>query len=423
MKLRFMVLLYRFRKMININKTQAILKLGLAIMLFSSFLSCAKWDEFKEYIEEGEIVYVGKLDSVLVFSGKDRVKVTALVKPDPKIKQALIKWNDGKDSVLVDIANNTKMEKFIPLSEGIVSFQLYTIDINGNRSVPVSAIGRSYGPRYSAGLSNRLTSNAIIEPAKATIDWQEMDLSAGPIGTEIRYQTTIGTTKTIKVPIASAQTVITDLAESAKTVSYRTLFLPQITSIDTFYTDYTELGLAKDVTSEYLRNYRNPITTSSVSGRWGIPAVWVTNTAVRNFRDGANYFGGVDHWFGGPFLAMEAGWSNDNMATITNGKIYQTVTLPAGHYTFEMDIPDCTPGGDFYTVAAQGTDIPNTENVSTAIGFLKTSSAGTHTLKFTLLEEKQVSLGFVGNLPNKGGGDGTFWRINAVRLKQIVIVQ
>lgn len=97
--------------------------------------------------------------------------------------------------------------------------------------------------------------------------------------------------------------------------------------------------------------------------------------------------------------------------------------MPAGHYTFEMDIPDCTVGGDFYTVAAYGTEIPNSENVSSALGFLKTSTPGTHALKYTLLEQSQVSLGFVGNLENKGGGDGTFWRINAVRLKQIVIVQ
>lgn len=401
-----------------------ILKIGVAIMFFALFVSCAKWDDFKKYIEEGEIVYVGKLDSVKVLSGKERVKIVAQVKPDPKIRKAVIKWNDGKDSILVDITNNSLMEEYIPMSEGIVSFQLFTIDEHGNRSVAVPAIGRAYGPRYSASLSNRLTSNAIIDNDNtAYIDWQEMDLSAGPISTHIRYENQNGDTKDLYVNVNVLNTTITDLALSAKTVSYRTLYLPQKTSIDTFYTEFIELGLAKDVTSEYLKNYGNPISTSVVSGRWGIPAIWVTNEAVRNFRDGSNYFGGVDHWFGGPFLAMEAGWSADNMATITNGKIYQTITLPPGHYTFEMDIPDCTSGGDFYTVAAVGMNIPNTENISSALGFLKTNAAGTHALKFTLTEEKEVSLGFVGNLPNKGAGDGTFWRINAVRLKQIVIVQ
>lgn len=410
--------------MIKINRTHTI-RLIFVLTLISTFMSCAKWDEFKEYIKDGEIVYVGKLDSVKVFSGNERILVQAQVKPDPKIKKALIKWNDGQDSVLLDITHNSVLEHYIPIAEGIVSLQLFTIDDKGNRSVAVPAIGRAYGPRYSAGLTNRLTANAVIENNNtALIEWQEMDLSAGPIGTELRYLANNGTTKSIVVGVNTMNTTINDLATTAKTVSYRTLYLPQKTSIDTFYTDYTELGLAKDVTSEYLKNHKNPIAASAVSDRWGIPADWITNAAVRNFRDGAGaYFGGVDHWFEGPFLAMEAGWSGDNMATIKNGKIYQTLTLPAGHYTLEMDIPDCTVGGDFYTVAAYGTEIPNTENVSSALGFLKTSTPGTHALKFTLLEPSQVSLGFVGNLENKGGGDGTFWRINAVRLKQIVIVQ
>lgn len=410
--------------MIKINRTHTVIRLVIVLMLISILFSCAKWDEFKQYIEDGEIVYVGKLDSVKVLSGNERIKITAEVKPDPKIKKALIKWNDGKDSLQLDIAHNSIIEQYIDMPEGIVSLELFTIDDKGNRSIAVPAIGRAYGPRYSAGLTNRLTSNAVIENNNtALIDWQEMDMSAGPIGSEVRYVANNGTTKSIIVKVDDMETSIADLSSTAKTVSYRTLYLPQKTSIDTFYTAFSELGLAKDVTAEYLKNHKNPIATSSVSGRWGIPADWITNTAVRNFRDGSNYFGGVDHWFGGPFLAMEAGWSGDNMASIINGKIYQMVTLPAGHYTFEMDIPDCTIGGDFYTVAALGTEIPNTENVSTALGFLKTSSPGTHGLKFSLMEARQVALGFVGNVPNKGAGDGTFWRINAVRLKQIVIVQ
>lgn len=409
--------------MIKINRTHTI-RLIFVLTLISTFISCAKWDEFKEYIKDGEVVYVGKLDSVKVFSGNERILVQAQVKPDPKIKKALMKWNDGKDSVILDITHNSVLEHYIPMAEGIVSLELFTIDDKGNRSVAVPAIGRAYGPRYSAGLSNKLIASATIDnDNKAIIDWQEMDLSAGPIGTQVQYESSTGT-KTILVPVDQLQTVISDLAATTKSVSYRTLFLPQKTSIDTFYTDFSAIGLAKDVTSEYLKNYKNPVTTIARSGRWAIPADWVTNTAVHNFRDGSGaYFGGVDYDFGGPFLAMEAGWSGNNMSTITNGKIYQTVTLPPGNYTFEMDIPDCTAGGDFYTVAALGGEIPNTENVSSALGFLKTNSPGTHALKFTLLEPKQVSLGFVGNLENKGGGDGTFWRINAVRLKQIVIVQ
>ena len=65
--------------MIKINRTHTIIRLVFVLILISTFSSCAKWDEFKQYIEEGEIVYVGKLDSVKVLSGNERIKITAEV--------------------------------------------------------------------------------------------------------------------------------------------------------------------------------------------------------------------------------------------------------------------------------------------------------------------------------------------------------
>lgn len=395
-----------------------------AIMIATS---CSKWDDFKEYIADGEIVYVGRLDSVKILSGNERVQVKALLKPDPNISQVRVFWNDMADSMVFNVDGVTQERTFdqmIPMAEGIVSLMFFTYDSEGNKSVGVSAVGRAYGPRYQNGLSNRLIENAEIDNGVATIHWADMDRGAGPFATEVKYMTDGGTEKVIRVPLDNEETQLNDLAETAKSVAYRTLFLPQSNSIDTFYTDYTGVGLAKDVTEEYLKNTKVPVVTSSRTDRWGIPADWITNTAVRNFRDGSGtYFGGVDYWFGGPFLAMEAGWSADNMASINNGKIYQRVILPAGSYTFEMDIPDCTAGGDFYTVATVEAAVPDIENIASSLGFVKTNTIGTHALTFLLEEETEVAIGFVGNLPNKGSGDGTFWRITAVRLKQTILVE
>lgn len=389
--------------------------------------SCTKWDEFKGYIEEGEITYVGKLDSVTILSGNERIKVRAFLKPDPKISEVRVFWNDMRDSLVVPLSESSKtsrlFEQLLAMPEGIVSLTLLTYDNLGNKSVSVPVVGRSYGPRYQNGLNNRLIGNAILTNGQATIDWLDMDLAAGPFATEIKYLATNGAEKTVRVPLATTQTKLVDVSATAKTIAYRTLFLPQSNSIDTFATAYTTIGLARDVTAEYLKNTKVPVETTVQSGRWGIPAHWQINAAVKNFRSAAGqYFGGVDYWFNGPFLAMEAGWSADNMVSIVNGKIFQKVTLPAGFYTFEMDIPDCTAGGEFYTVAAIGDGIPNIESINSSKAYLKTNSPGTHKLSFTLDEATTLSLGFVGTLPNKGAGDGTFWRITAARLKQTVRV-
>ena len=408
------------RKLGNIAR---LLAFSGAIVLLAS---CSKWDDFKQYIEDGEISYTGKLDSVTVYPGNERVKLHAKLPADPKITTIRVFWNDGADSLEFGVDRSTsgnEVDYILAAEEGVNNFVLYTYDDDGNTSVPVNAVGRAYGPRYQNGLNNRQVSSAVVTDAETVISWIEMDLSAGPFATELTYQSVTGE-KVIRVPIAEQATVLTDIDPEATTISYRTLFLPQPTSIDTFYAAPVVSALSKDVTELYLSNTHVPMETTARGGRWAIPADWITNTAVRNFRDGdGNYFGGVDYEFGGPFLAMEAGWSADNMATITNGKIYQTPTLPPGIYTIEMDIPDCTQGGEFYTVAAEGEEIPDIEQINSSLAYLKTSMPGTHSLTFTLTETTKVALGFVGHVENKGAGDGTFWRITRVALRQQTLVE
>lgn len=394
-----------------------------AIVLLAS---CSKWDDFKQYIEDGEISYTGKLDSVRIYPGNERVRLLANFPADPKIIAVRVFWNDGADSVEFDVDRSTSGKVFdqvLTAEEGVNSFVIYTYDEDGNTSVPVNAVGRAYGPRYQSGLNNRQVSSAVVTEGETVISWVEMDQSAGPFATELTYQSA-GKEKVIRVPITEEVTVLTDIDPEATTVSFRTLFLPQPTSIDTFYSSSTVSGLSRDVTDQYLRNTRVPVETTVRGERWGIPTDWITNTAVRNFRDASgNYLGGVDYWFDGPFLAMEAGWSEDNMATITNGKIYQTPTLPPGIYTIEMDIPDCTQGAEFYTVVAEGEEIPDIDQITSSLAYLKTSMPGTHSLTFTLAETTKVALGFVGHLENKGAGDGTFWRITRVALRQQTLVE
>lgn len=401
-------------------------KLAMAILCsFTVFASCSKWDDFKKYVEDGEISYVGKLDSVQVFSGKERVRLYGLFRADPKVEKVRVYWNDRKDSIdySVDVAGGDRyFDEILPVEEGIRSFVFVTYDAKGNKSVPVTAIGRSYGDRYQNTLRNRLVSSAVDDGGVVRINWVAMDLSAGPVGTELMYASDTGP-KRLVVPIDQEVTELDDLNNDATTFSFRTLFLPQAASIDTFYTDVSTAAIAKNVTDLYLKNTQVPMETSAQSDRWAIPTHWVVNEAARNHRDpDGNRYGGVDFWFGGPFLAMEAGWSDDNMTTIRDGKIHQTVSLPAGIYTFEMHIPDCTNGGEFYTVAALGEALPNVANLETSIAFMRTSTPGWHRLVFTLPEAATVSLGFVGNLESYGGGGGTFWRIDRVTLMQQVLV-
>ena len=72
----------------------------LCMLLLIILSSCSKIDGYKSiYTAGGQIVYPGKMDSVKVFSGKNRVKITGLFTSDPKIVKYRVFWNSRQDSI------------------------------------------------------------------------------------------------------------------------------------------------------------------------------------------------------------------------------------------------------------------------------------------------------------------------------------
>ncbi|WP_373459075.1 DUF4998 domain-containing protein [Pedobacter sp. W3I1] len=53
-------------------------KLAFMILLSGTYLACTKADDYKKFTEKGEISYTGKLDSVKVMSGNNRVYIRGL---------------------------------------------------------------------------------------------------------------------------------------------------------------------------------------------------------------------------------------------------------------------------------------------------------------------------------------------------------
>jgi hypothetical protein len=110
---------------------------------------------------------------------------------------------------------------------------------------------------------------------------------------------------------------------------------------------------------------------------------------------------------------MEAGWSGT--ANITNGKIYQTITLPAGNYIFtEADYTEALD--PVYVVAAGDTTLPDISNISSALGYGKFTSSRyvseTVQCLFTVPQQQTVSLGFLSTMTS----GNQYWRVTSVKL-------
>lgn len=212
------------------------------VLVTATLLSCSKWDDYKKYTANGEIIYTGKLDSVKAYSGNNRVRLTGKLNADPKITTFKIFWNNNKDSVVFDAKTsviNGMFDQTFSVPEGVVNFVIYTYDANGNRSVPVYAIGKSFGDNYRKTLSNRFITSLTYTAAKdsTTINW-DAALST-VVQTELKYpQNPTGDSVMLITPAKNSKTALPGFNYQTSKFTYRTIYRPDSTSIDTFATQY-----------------------------------------------------------------------------------------------------------------------------------------------------------------------------------------
>jgi hypothetical protein len=211
-----------------------LLSITLIIMISQA---CKKQDHYyKDFIKDGEIIYVGKADAVSVHPGKNRIKLSWNMS-DANISKVKIYWNNRTDSLLLNVLENTgNMSTVIEnLEERNYQFEIYTLDAGGNTSIKVNAEGEVYGDNYSATLLNRILNNATYLNNTATINW--FNANAKTVHTEIVYDDKDGVSHTIVLLPADSQTILS-LVNPNLIFKYRTLYLPDPLAIDTFYTEY-----------------------------------------------------------------------------------------------------------------------------------------------------------------------------------------
>ena len=368
----------------------ALLVVGLVIF------SCSDEDEYLKYVEGGEISYTGKIDSLKVYPGLNRVRIEGLILADPKVSEVRIYWNTKKDSMVVPVTRTESVDTVSVmidgLAENIYNFEVRTFDNQGNKSIAVYQTAEVYGARYQSSLFNRpILANNLIENT-LTIDYASMDLTTGVLGTQVIYTSMENEEKELFVDIENSQAVIDDFKRFSS-YKYRTAFIPEETALDTFYTDYVDI---KPVPKPILANAAIPFRAISQDGRWGVLEDWTTTDPVKIH----NGQGGWDEWNGNIFN-IESGWG---APAITNGKIYQSVMVEPASYTLNVLIRDTNhslddAGGSFFVVA-EGETLPDVVDVLTSESVLAqkriNSALGTeytYSLNFTVDEAMTITIG------------------------------
>ena len=207
----------------------------LFVSVFLAMYSCSDMNDLhQEYLDQGEQIYLGSVDSVIVYPGSERIQMKCIVKADPKISELKVFWNSGEDELVIPYTRKNASVDTIPVNiesimEGTYVFNFVTQDENGNHSINKEITTQIYGTTYS----DRLINKSIDEfDAKQvlTITWKP---NSEATGVKVVYFDSEGNQQTTITP-EGEQTVIEDWKTGSE-LSYQTTFKPHPNSLDLFY--------------------------------------------------------------------------------------------------------------------------------------------------------------------------------------------
>ncbi|SHE42227.1 DUF4998 domain-containing protein [Pedobacter caeni] len=205
------------------------------------FAACKKMDStYRQFVIPGGKYYPGRANGARFQPGNKRGRIYWLRNADPKTIKAKIFWNNYADSVEIPISNeqDTISYMFRNLPESFYTFIIKTYDKSGNSSVPVEVPGAIYGDNYRERLLPRPLKGALLRTTnKLFTKWEAADIASGAYATEIEYTNNDGQLKSKRVRVNIDEFNVDDYKVGTQ-FRYRTLFLPDTTGIDFFYTPY-----------------------------------------------------------------------------------------------------------------------------------------------------------------------------------------
>lgn len=200
-------------------------------------------DNIRPYLDKGETVYVGKVDSLYTHVGCNRIELVARLKSgftQTKCQVAVTDPDGVKDTLYYEVErqNGEQYLKYMynELKEGQYDFSMIMYDALGNKSLPVLASGYSYGSFYQSTLFNRRLTRVQERDGNIVLCWKSIDSA---LYTLVTYVTDKGEEKTVKVPTSEYETVIEDYA-SGTPFSWVTVYKPRETALDEFYSSPDE---------------------------------------------------------------------------------------------------------------------------------------------------------------------------------------
>lgn len=250
----------------------------LILALFTS--SCIKEDEYKKFLEGGEIRYAGRADSVFALAGNQRIQLNVILGNDPNVDKVKAFWGSNRDSVEVAVpegsSGDTIQMLIEDLLEGTHNFTVYTYDKDNNESIAVHLTGDAYGDSYIRSLANRRLDEIqyVGDDAKLQLSWENS--YTNELYTELYYEDENGANQTATI-YPTEDLIELDDYKAQGEIQYRSFFKPDSTAFDLFFTDMSSVEIPKFerlLAKELYKDFWLPTDIREGGYGWLIEYLW-----------------------------------------------------------------------------------------------------------------------------------------------------
>ncbi len=287
----------------SLNKRIYIKGSVVIVLLLALVSGCKKMDDtYREFIGDGETIYVGKADSLKLHGGKNRLQVFWLLISDPKVSGYKVLWNAGRDSLTGNLVKTPDVDTVRlvvnNMEEGSHHFDVYLYDSRGNSSVKTSAVGKVYGERYRQSLLNRAYRTIKRVGDHLVITWMPAEETLKEV--VLKYTNSAQEQVTHVVPAGVIQDTIRNFPRNGEFV-YSSVFKPEPDALDVFATEeisYKEVASEVELEKTGFKHFPLPTDTYKPEfDSWAIANLW-DGTTGKIFYVDPNIAGlALPNWF------------------------------------------------------------------------------------------------------------------------------
>ena len=280
------------------NKLHTIL---LSFVCILSLFACEGInDKHDIYMQDGEELHVGKMDSVYLYPGNLRAQLKCWI-TDRRSVWLMVQKDNSEEEQWISLPEGNREDSIVVYIEGLKegSNQLTLMTANEDKSVfsvPLKQSVTVYGENFQQGLMQRTVEHVEAAEGFLRISW-------GPktteqlVGEKIYYKDISGKECTHVTSADNNVSVISNVDLSAGVFEYSSLYLPVSTAVDTFAVnkekvEYTitprpegmkknAIQIAKEIRLGW--NLGNSLEVGSGETAWGNPKTTKELiTAVKN---------------------------------------------------------------------------------------------------------------------------------------------